>query len=462
MMMLTRLLASLFLGITLISVPAHGDEKAAKTVEHAQVIVVGAGMAGMTAALSLAQKGIDVVVLEKEDAVGGRVYSPLLDGVAANLGAQYYFPGIHPLVDKYLESLPSQAIEPGGFFWRGNFEKAAGDSYTPKAIADPVNRAFQQMRRDFQRASKGKEFFFDREPRNTEWDRLEKISSYTYLSKFPPEVFEFFNGEIGVETGGNLRNLSAIVLVGWNGHGAETRFILKGGNGLLLEKMNDDLRKAGGRTFVNSEVSRVSQTRSSVTAECADGRRYTADYLIMATPAFVTKAIVSALPKEKARALTAVSYLPMNELGLQVQNFPKQSMLVWGEPINGIVNQTGTIAGEPDKGTVVSITITDPEMLKLGDNQLIERAASVLKKISPEFDPGRDILAYAVKRWKNGIFELPPSFLSEYQKDLKAPAGRVFFAGDYLADPSLMGAAWSGSRAADEIIKTMGAKLNSR
>ena len=459
MMISIRFLVGVFLAVTLIvSVPAYGNEKAVNADEHAQVIVVGAGMAGMTGGLSLARKGIDVILLEKEDTVGGKVYSPLLGGVAANLGAQYYFPGIHPIVDEYLKSLPVQEIEAGGFFWKGRVEKRMGELYAPKAIAGDIDRASEQMRRDFKRASKGKKFFFDVEPRNREWDRLEKMNSYEYLSRFPAHVYEFFKGEIGSETGGNLRYLSAIVLVGWNGHENQGRFILKGGNGVLMEKMKEDFVKAGGRIFFKSEVSKVSQTPSSVIAECADGRRYTAEYLIMATPAHVAKKIVSDLPAEKARALGAVKYLPMIELGLHVKNFPKQSILVWDEDINAIVNQTGPIAGEPNEGTVVSITITGPEMQKLGDEALIERAAIVMKKISPEFDPGKDILAYSIKRWNKGVFTLTASFESKYQKDLRTPVGRIFFAGDYVNDPSLMGAAWAGSRAADGILKIRGAK----
>lgn len=98
-----RFFAGVLLAVTLISVPVYGNEKVVKPAEHAQVIVVGAGLAGMTGALSLARKGIDVILLEKEDAVGGRVNSPLLGGVAVNLGAQYYFPGLHPILRRIPE-----------------------------------------------------------------------------------------------------------------------------------------------------------------------------------------------------------------------------------------------------------------------------------------------------------------------------------------------------------------------
>lgn len=435
--------------------PGHANEKTAAPPEHARVIVVGAGMAGMTAALSLASNGVDVILLEKEDVVGGKLESPLLGGVAANLGAQYYFPGVHPIIDTYLKSLPTQDLNVDGLWWKGRYESNTGHSSAPEAIAQDVNRAVQQMRSDFERAIKGKEFFFDLEPKNGEWDKLEKMDSYTYLSRFPGDVYEFFKGEIGTETGGNLRDLSAIVLVGWNGNQNTRRFILKGGNRVLIERMKDDFRKAGGRLFLKTEVAKVSQSASSVVAECADGRKYAAEYLIMATPAHVAKQIIPDLPAKKASALEAVTYLPMIELGLHINNFPKQNIIVWDEGINGIINQTGSVAGEPATGTVVSITITSPEMLRLDDKTLVERAATLLKKISPEFDPGKDILAYSIKRWSKGVFQFTASFASKYQKDLREPIGRIYFAGDYLNDPSLMGAAWAGSRAADGTMQAM-------
>jgi len=53
------------------------------------VIVIGAGMAGLAAARRLAGAGAMVTVLEKNASAGGRVFSPLHDGVAVDVGAQF-------------------------------------------------------------------------------------------------------------------------------------------------------------------------------------------------------------------------------------------------------------------------------------------------------------------------------------------------------------------------------------
>jgi monoamine oxidase len=65
-----------------------------------RVIVVGAGLAGLSAAGALRREGCDVVVLEARDRVGGRVWSRTLpDGSVIEMGAEFVLPG-NPLVEE--------------------------------------------------------------------------------------------------------------------------------------------------------------------------------------------------------------------------------------------------------------------------------------------------------------------------------------------------------------------------
>jgi monoamine oxidase len=57
---------------------------------HTKVIVVGAGLAGLSAATDLADEGVEVTVLEARDRVGGRVWSiTLTNGAVVELGAEW-------------------------------------------------------------------------------------------------------------------------------------------------------------------------------------------------------------------------------------------------------------------------------------------------------------------------------------------------------------------------------------
>lgn len=64
-------------------------------MEHVDTIVIGAGVAGLTAARLLTKAGQRVVVLEARDRVGGRVWTDRRDGRVTDLGASW----IHGVTD---------------------------------------------------------------------------------------------------------------------------------------------------------------------------------------------------------------------------------------------------------------------------------------------------------------------------------------------------------------------------
>ncbi|HVB60862.1 MAG TPA: FAD-dependent oxidoreductase [Ktedonobacteraceae bacterium] len=60
---------------------------------QADVVIVGAGLAGLAAARALAAAGVNVIVLEARERVGGRVYTrPASDGTLLDLGGQWIGP----------------------------------------------------------------------------------------------------------------------------------------------------------------------------------------------------------------------------------------------------------------------------------------------------------------------------------------------------------------------------------
>src|SRR5690348_1895680 len=70
----------------------------------ADVCVVGAGYAGLSAARRLAQHGRSVVVLEARDRVGGRIWTtPLADGTPVDRGGAWFAPyhdAVYALADE--------------------------------------------------------------------------------------------------------------------------------------------------------------------------------------------------------------------------------------------------------------------------------------------------------------------------------------------------------------------------
>ncbi|RBY89182.1 amine oxidase [Blastococcus sp. TBT05-19] len=99
--------------------------------QRAEVVVVGAGLAGLSAATRLADAGIDVSVLEASGHVGGRVASERVDGFVVDRGFQVFNTGYPRAADLDLPALQL------GFFERGAVVREDGRVHR---VVDPRRR----------------------------------------------------------------------------------------------------------------------------------------------------------------------------------------------------------------------------------------------------------------------------------------------------------------------------------
>lgn len=84
------------------------------------VVVVGAGLAGLACATRLTDAGLAVRVLEASDGVGGRVRSDRVDGFTLDRGFQVLltaYPELHRQLD--VDALALREFRPGALVWRG-------------------------------------------------------------------------------------------------------------------------------------------------------------------------------------------------------------------------------------------------------------------------------------------------------------------------------------------------------
>ncbi|MCO7273716.1 protoporphyrinogen/coproporphyrinogen oxidase [Cellulosimicrobium cellulans] len=118
--------------------------------EGVDAIVVGAGVAGLTATLSLREQGLRVVVLEAADVPGGPVRGgdlPGLDGVRVDLGAES-FAARGTAVGDLVAALGLDVVEPSG---DGAWGYAAGRAY-PLPRAGVLGIPAHPWSRDVRRA----------------------------------------------------------------------------------------------------------------------------------------------------------------------------------------------------------------------------------------------------------------------------------------------------------------------
>ncbi|MFP4513671.1 MAG: NAD(P)/FAD-dependent oxidoreductase [Acidimicrobiales bacterium] len=96
------------------------------------VVVVGAGLAGLACAQDLTRSGLECTVVEAADGVGGRVRTDLVDGYRLDRGFQILltaYPQVRSRLD--LDALELAPFDPGAHVWTGDrFHR----------IADPLRR----------------------------------------------------------------------------------------------------------------------------------------------------------------------------------------------------------------------------------------------------------------------------------------------------------------------------------
>ena len=103
------------------------------------VVIVGAGLAGLACARHLAAAGVEPLVLEAADAVGGRVRTDVVDGFRLDRGFQVLltaYPEAQALLD--YDRLDLQAFEPGAEVWIGGALRHVGDPLRAPLSALPT------------------------------------------------------------------------------------------------------------------------------------------------------------------------------------------------------------------------------------------------------------------------------------------------------------------------------------
>ena len=103
--MLTRREFTVGAGALAATLAVAGCGRPQSRPSRGQVVVIGAGMAGLAAARQLADAGVDVTVLEARERIGGRMWTDTSLGMPIDLGAAW----IHGTKGNPLVALANQA-----------------------------------------------------------------------------------------------------------------------------------------------------------------------------------------------------------------------------------------------------------------------------------------------------------------------------------------------------------------
>jgi monoamine oxidase len=444
---------------------------------EADVCVVGAGYAGLTAAFRLSQAGKSVVVLEARDRIGGRIWTfPLPDGSPVDRGGGW----LGPRHDAIFGLARELGVSTYKTWVKGAHLLVAGGRtrhYTgliPK-ISPLAVLTIALAQAKVGRMSKHVPLEAPWEAaKAAEWDRrsvawfLDRTGIRTGAARdlFETAVRGLFTGPLDetsflhllflVRGHGSLNTLFSIE------HGAQENLV-EGGAGSIARRMADTL---GDAVRLSAPVRSIDQDEDRVVVG-ADGLVVSAPHAVVSVPPALALeiAFAPALPDDRAalyrgavagpESKTLVVY---DEPFWRADGFSGQS----AEPnsVSEVTLDASPVNGSP--GVIASFTFG---RVAAGADALdpAERRSAVLATLASRWGPRAASPVEFIEtpwwkeEWTRGcsMAHFPPGLLTSYGPLLREPFGRVHWAGTETSTTShgaIDGAVRSGERAAAEIL----------
>src|SRR6516225_6603025 len=446
---------------------------------EADVVVVGAGLAGLTAARELQRAGASVLVIEARDRVGGRVLNHrLAGGQVVDVGGQFVGPAQRHILGLAAQlGVTTQRIFTGGL----TLLEVGGRRYGYRLVpqAGPVQLA------DAGRAILTLERMARRVPVQAPWQGAGAVAAdaqtladwarrrvRTRLGRFAIRAFS--EGVLACEPGevsllhvlfylrsaGGFRQLTET-----SGAAQQDRF--DGGAQLIAIRIAEQL--GPGTVLLGAPVARIEQAPSRVTVHAtgvvAAGRR-----AVVAVPPALAGRICydPPLPGDRDQLTQAA---PMGSV--------IKCLAVYGEAFwrnagyNGqatsdgpgarVTFDTGPPPGAP--GILLGF-VTGAEARRLARAGPVQRRAEVLASFRRYFGPAAGRPAEYVEHdwtgdpWTRGCYgaHFPPGTWTQFGPALRRPVGLLHWAGTETATEwsgYMDGAVQSGKRVAAEILDTL-------
>ncbi len=280
-----------------------------------EVLVLGAGIAGLAAAVTLAEAGHSVTVLEASDRVGGRIHTVHAGGCAVELGAEFVH-GKPPELLHLLANLGLHATEREGAMVHhaadGSLSTEDGQ-WIRNPPPNPASRPEQASGEDPFQTIEDLRLWSEAHPEQdmtfAAWCTQQGVRAET--AGIAAGYVEGFNAADANEI--SIRSL-ALQQAAEDQMEGDTTMHVDGGYDQLAQRLATRLRNAGGVVLFNHVVTRVAWAAGHVDVGCTGQHLLTAAKAVVALPLGVLQAGAVAFHPAPADLLQQAGRLRMGNV----------------------------------------------------------------------------------------------------------------------------------------------------
>jgi monoamine oxidase len=259
---------------------------------QADILIIGAGAAGLMAAMQLSRKGKKVLVLEARDRIGGRIYTITNKGFKqpTELGAEFVH-GQLPVTLALLKEANIKPIDAVGDMWRytdGKFHKSEQFLVHYDVIIKKLNALKKDITLDT------------------------FLAKHLSAKKYAETCTMLRNFAAGYDTADPSRFSAFAMRKELQSEDDDHQYRVKGGYCAMVNYLEAEIVKNGGNIQLSAVVKTLQWKQGMVTAIADDGREFNAQKVVIALPLGVLQA-----GKHDEGAITFAPPIPEKEQALQ-------------------------------------------------------------------------------------------------------------------------------------------------
>jgi len=424
-----------------------------KKSTNPSVVILGAGIAGLGAAVRLKELGATVTVLEARNRLGGRIFSHKIDpqeNLVVELGAEW----VGASHERLLSRIEQFGIELQENRFHESLLLQSEYSNTGDWDFEPAwNEKFEALKSQYLAMEEDQHRQMDR----YDWWRFlrdQGISDRDLIIRDLADSTDF---------GESIRSVSAFSAMAEYAESSEYNemdYKMVGGNSGIIRAFAEDIGEKNIR--LNQKVTSVKQTNRGIEVTTQKGDRFNGDYLICAIPTNSVRNIQWApgFSRERKIALDALQYARIGKNAIQFnQRFWAREDFAMITDVLPHYFYHGTQSQPSEHGVLMSYITGDKADVMFRQNDEYKKAQWLAS-----FQPGfGDVTNKYVKQlsyfwgddpYSQGAYALyKPNQWFEVLPELAKPDNRIFFAGEHIAEWQgfMEGALTSGEEAAEHI-----------